>query len=120
MKYGKAGISDRIYRYMLVNSMEYYLESLSGAENTPEFWAQSAADGLTLRQFLEADVEKSVKTLLVAVSLFERLRHEAYSEAEAAVDQDLQDIEDSYGSKPEMNADLGRYGINADILRKSS
>ncbi|HHX54618.1 MAG TPA: hypothetical protein GX704_06885 [Clostridiales bacterium] len=118
MKYGKAGISDRIYRYMLVNSMEYYLESLSGAENTPEFWAQSAADGLTLRQFLEADVEKSVKTLLVAVSLFEDYGMKLTPEAEAAVDQDLQDIEDSYGSKPEMNADLGRYGINADILRE--
>jgi|LSQX01.1.fsa_nt_gb hypothetical protein len=118
MKYGKAEISDRIYRYMLMNSMEYYLESLSGAENTPEFWAQSASDGMTLRQFLEADVEKSVKTLLVAVSLFEDYEMKLTPEAEAAVDQDLQDIEDSYGSKPEMNADLGRYGINADILRE--
>ncbi|NLZ36798.1 MAG: hypothetical protein GX897_04895 [Clostridiales bacterium] len=118
MKYGKAEISDRIYRYMLMNSMEYYLESLSGAENTPEFWDQSAADGMTLRQFLEADVEKSVKTLLVAVSLFEDSGMKLSPEAEANVDSDIQDIADSYGSKPEMNADLGRYGINADILRE--
>ena len=117
MTCGKAEISAREYQYWLKTSAEYYLSSLSGATDTPEFWNGEVSDGVSMRDYLLADVELSIKSIAAALAECDRIGLKLNDEIYEAIDQDIEDMSESYGGDAEMNRELASYGINKEILR---
>ena len=115
---GKAEITERQYQYWLKTSAEYYLSSLSGASDTAEFWEGEAADGVSMKEYLLADVELSVKSIAVALAECDRLGLKLTDDIYESIDQDLEDMSESYGGDAGLNSELASYGINRSILRE--
>ncbi|MBQ7719827.1 MAG: peptidyl-prolyl cis-trans isomerase [Clostridia bacterium] len=114
---GGAEISAREYQYWLKTSAEYYLSSLSGASDTPEFWNGEVSEGVSMRDYLLADVELSVKSIAAALAECERIGLKLTDDVYDAIDQDIEDMSESYGGDAELNRELSGYGINKSILR---
>ena len=114
---GGAEISAREYQYWLKTSAEYYLSSLSGASDTPEFWNSEVSEGVSMRDYLLADVELSVKSIAAALAECERIGLKLTDDVYEAIDQDIEDMSESYGGDAELNRELSGYGINKSILR---
>nr|MBQ4317712.1 hypothetical protein [Clostridia bacterium] len=118
MSYGNQTVTDRMYRYWATQFKEYVMSSFSDSEDTDSFWNAQLENGMTMEEYADAIVLANVKKNLVCMKLFDEYSLKVSDEAYAAIDSDIADLVDSYGSKAALNADLANSGINVDILRE--
>lgn len=118
MSCGSAAISERVYYYWLSQYKSYFLSSFEGAADTEEFWKSEAAHGATMEEYLREIADINIKKNVVCLMLFDEYGLKLSETAAAAVEADMADLLESYGSKAELNTELASLGINYDILRK--
>nr|MBQ4319815.1 hypothetical protein [Clostridia bacterium] len=118
MSYGESEINERMYGYWASQFKEYILTSFSDASDTDAYWDAVLDNGMTMADYADAIVLENVKKNLVCTELFRTYGLKLDSTALTAIESDMNDLIESYGSKAALNKDLGRMGINADILRE--
>jgi len=118
MTYGSSKITERMYRYWVTDFKAYVMQSFAGASDTAAFWQTEVSDGMTMAEYTNSIVNANIKKNLVCMELFEEYGLKLSGDALAAVDADMTDLIESYGSESALNYDLANYGINADILRE--
>lgn len=73
----------------------------------------------TLAEYYSAMILENCKTFTAADWLFASMGLTLSASATADVDQRLQDLVDTYGSKTRLNAALADFGVNYEMLREA-
>ncbi len=118
MSYGKSEVGERMYNYWASQFKGYVLSSFSGASDTEEFWAATLDNGMTMEEYTDGIIQANIKKNLISMEWFDKYGLKLSDESLSAVDADIADLIESYGSKSNLNADLAHYGVNVDILRE--
>ena len=118
MEYEGYSFSEGMYLYWMKNWKAYYVNNYSDVSDTEEFWNAENTSGLTNEEYLTRQIETRIKYYLIAQKLFDDLKLTLDEEVKDAIESDINDQIEYYGSKSEFNTALSEeYGINISVLR---
>jgi len=119
MEYKGYSISEGMYSYWLNSWKDYYVDYYSDISDTNEYWSAVNSSGVTNERFLTEQIETRIYYYLVAQKLFDDYDLELDKETVDAIESDINDQTEYYGSKSAFNDFLAsEYGINISTLRK--
>ena len=126
--YGKYEITENQYKYWTAyykarffSSVTQYGYVVSDGYNEA-IWDEKGEDGKTLGEQVREYVDKMINEMLVGSALYDG--SELYNDKEnrellkQTVDELVQKDLTNAGSRGELNAILGKYGMNIDVLRR--
>ena len=113
MEYYGEKISGNMYSYWLSQIKSSYVSS---ENDNDEYWDTKYSNGQTYEEKLRQIVDYNVKVNVVCSYLFDQLGLELTSAEKAEVENGINDLIASYGSRSELNKVLALYDINYDIL----
>lgn len=115
MEYEGETVTLNMYRYWTSQIKSNYVSS---SNDTDSYWDTKYANGETYEQKMREIIDFNVKINLVCQQLFKEMGLTADAKDVADLETGLNDLLVSYGSKSELNAMLGNYGINYNMLKE--
>ncbi|MCL2518993.1 MAG: hypothetical protein FWF15_10565 [Oscillospiraceae bacterium] len=107
MKYGNTSLSERMYNYWFLQYKAYFFNSMS-------------ADGIAAYEdYLMEIIDLSIKKNLICIDLFDANKLKIPKDVLDSIDEEINELIASYGSRSELNKYLGQYGINDKIYKES-
>ncbi|MBE6548310.1 MAG: hypothetical protein E7667_05480 [Ruminococcaceae bacterium] len=98
--------------------MKGVLESYGYDVSSSSFWGSViSSDGMTADEYYKSEVLGEASRYLIAQYLFEQEGLELTKEEKQKVEDDIDLLIEYAGSKNELNAILGEYGVNVKILK---
>ncbi len=89
-----------------------------GAKDTPAFWKTEIEDGVTMLEYYAPIIDGVVKNYCIARSLYRKYGLSISSEVRKAINDDINEKIELYGSRAEVNAALAPLGINIGGLKE--
>lgn len=104
------------YHYWVAN---YKTEILKyhGIKDNEAFWESEITEGVTMEQYYTAIIDGIVKNYCIAQSLYRRYGLAISSDVKKAINDDINEKIELYGSRAEVNAALAPLGINISQLK---
>ena len=119
MEYDGYTITEDMYHYWVKSWKNYYVENFSDVSDTPEFWQAMNVTGVTNEKYITEQIDTRIKYYLIAQKLFDDYKLKLDDETKEAIETDIEDQIEAYGSKSEFNEYLKEeFGINISTLRK--
>lgn len=118
MKYKDSSISASMYSYWLSTYKSSFLSYYNSSLDSDEFWSSPATDNMSAEEYALELINKNIKYILVGMQLFREYGLKIDSDTTAAINEDLAEKTDYFGSRAELNSALSEFGINADILKE--
>ncbi len=122
LEYKGVEITSDIYRYWLSSFKYYFVSQYEDITDTAECWNRDAGNGLTVGEYVEEYTLQYAKSVVCALSLFEKYKLKLDKTVEEGIDASINEIVryQFNDSKAEFNAALmNTYGISAKNLRKA-
>ena len=127
--YGKYEITRNMYEYWVGYYKSGFYKSFSeyGLIDVEEYdesvWEQSADGVSTLSQQVREHVDSVISEMLICAELFDQLGLSSdkavLQQLNEIIDELIQKDTDAAGSRQELNAILGGYGMNINTLRRA-
>lgn len=126
--YGKYGITRNMYEYWTAYYKARFYSSFAeyglvdGEQYDESVWDQTTGGELTLGQQILQHVDSLINELLVCAELYDQLGFNNDASLKQQLDETVEELlkkdMNAAGSRQELNAILGAYGMNTDTLRR--
>lgn len=132
MEYKGIKLTENMYNYWVATFKRNILSSLSDARDTEAFWGQklseiadigelNSAGGnyteeTTVEDYFTEIINRRIRNYLIAQSLFKENRLKLDSEVKKAIDADIKEKIDFYGSRSALNSELSVLMLNVKSL----
>ena len=118
IKYKNTVMTEPEYSYWFSTLKTQMLATYNNGIDSEDFWSSVTEDGLTYEEILTDSVNTQIASILVSTELFDEYGLSLTDANIEAIDADIADKLDHIGSRSEMNEELGKFGLNIDILRE--
>lgn len=121
MTYGSHSINENEFSYYLATYKGKYAQTYADFKNTPEYFSSVVTDdGQTVEDVLYSAVVHNVEMTLVCEQMFDDYGLSLSRSVEDTINSYIGDFVDEYadGSRNKLNAALGAYGVNINMLKK--
>lgn len=116
MSLGKHTVTANMYSYWLASYKSYLLYLYNQSEDSADFWKEDVG-GMTAEEYGNEFAMSNVKNVLVGLKLFDEYGLSLPQETISAVDSQIADYIEYYGSEAAFNSILAEVNINVDILK---
>lgn len=105
------------YRYWVAN---YKTEILKyhGVTDSEAFWKTEITDGVTMEEYYTPIIDGVVQNYCIAQALYRRYGLAISADVKKAINDDINEKIELYGSRAEVNAALAPIGINISQLKE--
>ena len=117
MTCGDTEITEGMYSYWLSAYKTNFVYTYGGGSDSAELWRSEAPGGQSYADYAEERIRTTVRNFAIAVEQFRVLGLKIDSSVSAQVNDDINEKLEYAGSRPALNSDLSRYGINIDGLK---
>ena len=117
MSCGDTEITEGMYSYWLSAYKTNFVYTYGGGSDNSTLWTATAADGQSYADYAEDKILTTVRNFAIAVEQFRVLGLKIDSSISEQVNADISEKLEYAGSRPALNSDLSRYGINIDGLK---
>lgn len=117
MTYRDSKITSNMYSYWLSTYKSNFLNYYNDSMDEDSFWENEIKNGLTTEQYATELINKNIKYILIGMQLFREYNLKISPDITAAINDDIKEKIEYYGSRSELNTALSAYGINTDILK---
>ncbi len=124
---GKEVASAVTFRDTVVNENEFiywmstykgvFLQTLGTTTDNPAYWTVEMAEGVTYGDYFDVMALSGIMTNAVSLQLFNEYGLTLTKEEIASVDDNINQLISSVGSKNALNSYLAAYGVNLSMLR---
>lgn len=118
MSYESYKITETMYSYWMAKYKTTFLYIYNNSKDTTQFWSTEIEEGYTYEDFIVEYIETYAKNVLVAMYMFDNLKLSFSSSVKSSVNEKINELIDAYGTKADLNAYLGQYGLNVSTLEK--
>lgn len=119
MEYEGYEITEGMYRYWMKRWKDDYVTSYTDVEDTEAFWTAENAAGGTNEDYITDVIQTRIRYYLVAQALFDKYELKLTDEEKEAVQSDLSDQIEYYGTRSAFNDYLKEtYGMDYAMLEK--
>ena len=120
MSYKDSEITANQYSYWLSTYKTEFLNYYEDAADEDAFWDDTlTVDGveMTVDQYATDLINNRIKYTLIGIQLFREYGLKIDADTTQAIDDDINEKIDFYGSRADMNTALSAIGLNADMLK---
>jgi len=105
------------YHYWVAN---YKTEILKyhGVRDSKDFWESELTDGKTMEEYYTPIIDGVIMNYCIAQALYRRYGLSISADVKKAIDDDIAEKIELYGSRAEVNASLAPLGINISQLKQ--
>ncbi len=118
----KESISLNLYQLMLSiqkGNMAYLIKYWYGDVDSDDFWSTVIDEkSTTWDDYYTLAVYKKAKNLLAAATLFREMELTLSDAVVEEIDEDIEELIKTEGSKKALNAALAQYGVNVELYRE--
>ena len=118
LEYKGYSMSKAEYSYWFSTFKTQMVNDYNAGVDNDAFWDNKTPDGKGYDALFTDIINERIAGILVSVALFDEYGLELDDETVAAIDSDIAEKEDYAGGLSEMNSDLAKFGLNADVLRE--
>lgn len=117
LEYKGYKISGAMYGYWAARFKKNIVYSYNSNKDTAEFWSSEVADGLTAEEYFTDIVNDQIYKYCIGQQLFDEYGLKLDSNIKEAIDEDIEEKIEYYGSRAELNSALAEWGLNINLLR---
>lgn len=119
IRYKDTTISENMYSYWLSTLKANFVYTYGGGNDSEELWNRKVGDtDLTYEEYAENEILRTIKYFAIASELFKEYGLKIDSATVNLIDSDIDEKEEYYGGRAQLNSALATYGINVDMLRE--
>lgn len=116
MEYNGIELKENMYNYWVSTYKKNILSSYKDVSDTDEFWKTKYDDTKTVEEYFTEIINKRIMNYLIAQSIFKENRLKLSQDVKSAIDADIKEKIEYYGSRSELNAELKNLMLNIDSL----
>lgn len=110
-------VSENMVQLMMAR-MKGNLQLSGYSVSSDSFWNQiTELDGTNYDTYTRNVALRTMQQYLAASVMFDELGYKLTQSEQDKIDEDIDEMISDFGSKSSLNADLGQFGANVDILR---
>lgn len=118
LEYEGYKINEAMYGYWAALYKRNIVYSYNGGKDTPEFWESEVYSGKTAEEYFTDIVNAQIYKYCIAQKLFDEYGLKLDKEVIKAIDTDIKEKIEYYGSRAELNSALASINLNIDLLRQ--
>ncbi len=117
MTFKDSVITANMYSYWLSTYKSDFLNYYNNSMNDDSFWESEVSAGVTAENYAMNLINQNIQFILIGMQLFKNYGLKISTETSTAINEDIKEKIDFYGSRANLNTALSAYGINVDILK---
>lgn len=110
-------IDENEYIYWMSSYKGIFLQTLGVTVDNPQYWTAEMAEGVTYGDYFDVMALSGVMSNAVALQLFKEYGLTLTNEEIGSVDDGIDQLIASVGSKNALNSYLAAYGVNLNMFR---
>lgn len=110
-------ITESQYRYWVSNYKTNILK-YHGVSDSEAFWKTELTEGVTMEEYYTPIIDGVIKNYCIAQALYRRYKLAISSDVKKAIDNDINEKIEYYGSRSAVNAILASFGLNISGLKQ--
>lgn len=121
MTYKDSEISANLYSYWLSTYKTEFLNYYEDAADEDAFWNDTLninGEEMTVEEYALDMINNRIKYTLIGIQLFREYGLKISPDVTAAIEEDINEKIDYYGSLADLNTALSAIGLNADLLKE--
>ncbi len=116
MSYGNYKITEAMYSYWIARYKTLFLYAYNNSKDTNTFWDTEIREGYNYEQFILEYINEYAAKVLISMKLFDDLSLAFTDTVKNEVKTHIEDLIAAYGTRGELEAVLGEYGLNIKTL----
>ncbi len=116
MQLGDYKITEAMYSLWAAAYKTKFMYMYANSRDTETFWNTKVSDDMTYEDFFNEFLYGYAKERLISMKLFDDYALTISSDTKESLDEYLNGLIEAYGSRSELNAYLGNYGLNINTL----
>ncbi len=117
MSYGDYEITEAMYSYWMARYKTLFLYAYNNSKDTSSFWVTEIQEGYNYEQFIVDYIDTYAARVLVAMKLFDEFGLKFSESLKDDIDDHVDDLILTYGTRAELETVLGKYGLNIKTLK---
>ena len=117
MSFRDSSITANMYSFWLSSFKTKFVNTYNNSADTDAFWDTEVMNGVTTEQYAREQIDNEIRKILIGIQLYREYGLKLDADIVSAIDADIAEKIDYYGSRASLNETLSAFGINADILR---
>ena len=118
MEYNGIELKENMYNYWVSTYKKNILSSYEDVKDTEAFWKSKYDDTRTVEDYFTEIINKRIMTYLIAQSIFKENKLKLSPEVKSAIDADISEKIEYYGSRSALNSELKNLMLNINSLEK--
>ena len=116
MEYRGSKMGEKLYSYWL-STYKRNILSYSGTSDTEEFWSSPCTETQSYAEYFTEMLNKQIEYYLIGQYLFDYYNLKLDKDVISAINDDINEKIEYYGSRAELNEALGEFGMNIELLK---
>lgn len=116
LSYEGHNITETAYRYWFAKNKTLFLHAYNNGVDDESFWNTEITDGITYEDFYADYVKSYAEEVAVSLYLFDEYGLTLSSQQIDVVKSGIQGAILSFGGEEQLNAELGKYGMDVSVL----
>lgn len=117
LEYKGYKISEAMYGYWSARFKKNILYSYNNNKDTQEFWNSEVMDGITAEKYFTDIINDQIYKYCIGLQLFDEYGLKLDPSVKEAIDEDINEKIEYYGSRAALNSVLAGLGLNINLLR---
>ena len=118
MEYNGIKLTEDQYNYWVSTFKRNILSSYADARDTEAFWGQRYDNTRTVGEYFTEIIQARIMNYLICQDLYKKNRLTLDAEVKQAIKDDINEKIEYYGSRGELNRQLGELMLNVDSLKE--
>lgn len=117
LEYKGYKISEAMYGYWAALYKRNIIYSYNNSKDTSDFWQSEISAGVTAEDYFTEIINEQIYKYCIGLQLFDEYGLKLDSSVTKAIDDDIKEKIEYYGSRAELNSALANLNLNIDLLR---
>ena len=118
LEYKGYKISEAMFGYWTALYKRNILYSYNGGKDTSDFWESQVYGDMTAEDYFSELISSQIYKYCIAQQLFDEYKLKLDDDVKAAIDADINEKIEYYGSRADLNSALASINLNIDLLRQ--
>lgn len=118
LEYKGYKISEAMYGYWVALYKRDVIYSFNNRKDTSDFWQAEVSDGVTTEDYFTDIINNQIYKYCIGQQLFDEYGLKLEKEVKTAIDADINEKIEYYGSRAELNSALAHINLNIELLRE--
>jgi hypothetical protein len=118
LEYKGYKISEAMYGYWVALYKRDVIYSFNNRKDTSDFWQSEVSDGVTTEDYFTDIINNQIYKYCIGQQLFDEYGLKLEKEVKTAIDADINEKIEYYGSRAELNSALAHINLNIELLRE--